>query len=149
MSSLLKCLKLRREPPEGDSEPLFDRHDNDDDVTRQHQLRQKLHSYQKMRALSQGYMPSTEQIIANLRAVIASDVIRLHPDLSNSGRQLVRDIKIFLNSFIELLRDKNNDDQFQDFLWHFSKSKVSLDTSELLSQASAAKAGADTRAGTT
>lgn len=92
-------------------------------------------------------MPSTEQTIANLRTLIASDVLNPRDDLSNSGRQLVRDVKIWLKTFIELLRDKNEGDQLQEFLWHFSKSKVSLDTSELLSHGTAAKAEADTRAG--
>lgn len=144
MSSCCGRRKPRREGG-GDSEPLLAEYD--DETARQRQLHQKLHSYQMLRALSQGYMPSTEQTIANLRTLVASDVLNPRDDLSNSGRQLVRDVKIWLKTFIELLRDKNENDQLQEFLWHFSKSKVSLDTSELLSQASAAKAESDTKAG--
>jgi hypothetical protein len=129
-----------------DSDPLLPRYE--DETGRQRQLHQKLHSYQMFKALSEGYMPSTEQTIANLRTLLASDV--LNPgidDLSEPGRQLVRDTKLGIRVFIELLREKNNQDQLQEFLWHLSRSKASLDTSELVNQASRAKAEADTKAG--
>ena len=108
-----------------------------------------MHTHQMIRALSQGYMPSTEQAIANLRGLLASDLFnppRL--DLSDSGRQLVRDCKLCLQIIIDLLREKNQQDQLQDLIWHLSRSKTSLDTSELANQVShAKKAHADTKAG--
>ncbi|KAL1967861.1 hypothetical protein VTN77DRAFT_2550 [Rasamsonia byssochlamydoides] len=128
-----------------DSEPLLPRYE--DETARQRQLHQKLHSYQMFRALSKGYMPSTEQTIANLRTLLASDVLNPRSeDLSESGLQLVRDVKLWLRSFIELLQEKNSQDQLQEFFWNLSRSKASLDTSELVSQASYAKAEADTKA---
>jgi hypothetical protein len=145
MSSCFGTRKPRRGRG-ADSEPLLPRYE--DDTGRQRQLHQKLHSYQMFRALSQGYMPSTEQTIANLRTLLASDVLNPHDeDLSESGRQLARDVKILIRSFIDLLREKNSDDQLQEFFWHLSKSRASLDTSELVNQASHAKAEANTKAG--
>lgn len=129
-----------------DTEPLLPLYE--DETARQRQLRQKLHSYQMFKALSEGYMPSTEQLIANLRTLLASDLFNPGTeDLSHTGRQLARDVRTFLRLFIEILREKNNEDQVQEFFWHLSKSKASLDTSDLASQASRAKANANTRAG--
>lgn len=145
MSSCFKGRKPRRGHG-AYSEPLLPRYDNE--TARQRQLHQKLHSYQMFRALSEGYMPSTEQTIANLRTLLASDVLNPRPeDLSESGRQLARDVKTLMRTFIELLRDKNSDDQLQEFFWHLSKARASLDTADLVHQASHAKAQADTKAG--
>lgn len=131
---------------DGDTEPLLPRYE--DDTSRQRQLHQKLHSYQMFKALSEGYMPSNEQVIVNLRTLLASDFLNPRSDdLSAPGRQLVRDVKTLMRTFIELLKDKNDEDQVQEFFWHLSKSRVSLDTSALSSQASRAKSQASTRAG--
>lgn len=100
------------------------------------------------KAISEGYMPSTEQLIANLRTLLASELFNPSTeDLSYTGRQLARDVRTFLRMFIETLREKNSEDQIQEFFWHLSKSKASLDVSDLASEASRAKANAHTRAG--
>jgi hypothetical protein len=146
MSSCCGPWRFRHGHQEADDDPLLGA--EDDDTPRQRQLRRKLHSYQMIRALAHGYLPSTEQTVAQLRAVLASDVLNPHDDeLSNSGRQLARDIKLTIRAFMDLLREKIPDDELQEFLWHFSKARASLDTSELVSQASAVKAQADTKAG--
>lgn len=145
MFSCCGCRKSRRGRGE-DSEPLLPRYD--DETAWQRQLHQKLHSYQMFRALSQGYMPSTEQAIANLRTLLASDVLNPHTDeLSEVGRLLARDVRLLLRSFIELLREKNSEDQLQEFIWSLSQARARLDTSKLSQQTSHAKAGADTKAG--
>jgi len=145
MSSCFRSRKPQRGRGD-DTEPLLPVYE--DETARQRQLRQKLHSYQMFKALSEGYMPSTEQLIANLRTLLATDLFNPGTDdLSHTGRQLARDVRTFLRLFIELLREKNNEDQIQEFFWHLSKSKASLDTSDLVNQASRAKADANTRAG--
>ena len=129
-----------------ETEPLLPRYE--DDTSRQRRLHQKLHSYQMFRALSEGYMPSTEQTIANLRTLLASDVLNLrNQDIGSVGRQLVRDARLWIEALIHFLRSKNEDNQLQEFLWHLSRSKVLLDTSRLSQQASHVKARADTKAG--
>lgn len=140
------CCGSRRSRQGGETAPLLPRDEAETDL--QQRVKQKLHTYEMLRALKEGYMPSTEQAVANLRAALASGV--LNPDmedLSDAGRQVVRDCKLWLRTFIELLQEKNDRDQLQEFLWHLSKSRASLDTSELASQASRAKAQADTKAG--
>lgn len=93
-------------------------------------------------------MPSTEQLIINLRTLLASDVLNPdNPELSESARRLLKFSKQWLTDFIELLRHKNDNDQIQDFIWFLSKSRISLDTGELAYRASRAKSQADARAG--
>lgn len=92
-------------------------------------------------------MPSTEQIIINMRTLLASDFLNPdNPDLSDSGRLLLKNSKQWLTQFIEALRHKNDDDQIQDFIWYLSKSRVSLDTNNLARSASNVKAKADAKA---
>jgi type III secretion system FlhB-like substrate exporter len=139
------CCGFGRKSKGADTEPLLPRYE--DDTALQRRLHQKLHTYQMIRALYKGYMPSTEQAIINLRTLLASDV--LNPDtkdLSKSGRRLVRNSRELLKQFIELLQHKNSDDQIQDFLWYLKKSRVSLDLDDISHQASKAKAKADVSA---
>lgn len=119
-----------------------------DDTVLQRRLHQKLHSYQMVRALTQGYMPSNEQLIVNLRTLLASDV--LNPDtsdLSDSGRLLAKYAKRWLEHFLELLQHKNSQDEIQDFIWFLTNSKISVDTGDIQRKASEAKSKADTAAG--
>lgn len=93
-------------------------------------------------------MPSTEQLIVNLRTLLASDVLNSEtPDLSDSGRLLSKFSKQWLLHFIEILRHKNDSDQIQDFIWSLSKSRISLDTDDIAKTASSVKAKADATAG--
>ena len=111
----------------------------------QRQLHQKLHSYQQIRALSKGFMPSTEQVIINVRTLLASDVLNAdNPDLSDSGRRLVKHTRQCIQQFIELLRNKNERDQMQDLLWFLSKSRISVDTEDIRERAKKSKVKADT-----
>ena len=108
----------------GDREPLLPQYN--DDTTLQTELHKKLHTYQMFRALTQGYMPSTEQTIIQLRTLLAADILNPKDgDLSDSGRQLVKYTKRFLQQFMDLLQHKAGEDQIQDLLWHFSHSRKS------------------------
>lgn len=132
--------------PRDETEPLLPRYE--DDTSRQRRLHQKLHTYQMLRALSEGYMPSTEQTIANLRTLLASDVLNLrNQDIGSVGRQLVRDARLWIQLFIEFLQAKNGGDQLQEFLWHVARSRVDIDSSRVSQQAAHVKARADTKAG--
>lgn len=142
---MLSCFGFRRSSAD-ERQPLLPRYR--DDTVLQRELHQKLHSYQMIRALSKGYMPSNEQLIVNIRTLLASDV--LNPgehDLSNSGRLLVKFTKQWLTEFLEMLQHKNASDQIQDFIWFLSKSKVSVDVDDIASRASKAKSQANTAAG--
>lgn len=130
----------------GETEPLLPRYE--DDTARQRQLHQKLHSYQMFRALSEGYLPSTEQAIANLRTLLASDILNVrNQDIGSVGRQLVRDARLFISCLIEFLHDKNSSDKLQNFLWRLSRARVAVDQSRVSQQAAHVKARADTKAG--
>ncbi|ETN44382.1 uncharacterized protein HMPREF1541_10562 [Cyphellophora europaea CBS 101466] len=144
MSWLSSCCGFGRKKSE-DTEPLLPRYE--DDTVRQRTLHQKLHTYQMLRALTKGYMPSNEQTISNLRTLLASDVLNANdPELSESGRLLIRNCRGWLKLFIELLRNKNNEDYIQDFIWHLTKARISLDIHDISNQASKVKARADAAA---
>lgn len=144
MSWLSSCCGLGRKKGE-DTDPLLPRYD--DDTARQRALHQKLHTYQMLRALTKGFMPSNEQTISNLRTLLASDVLNANnPELSEFGRLLIRNCRGWLKLFIELLRNKNDGDQIQDFIWYLTKSRISLDIHDISNQASKVKARADAAA---
>lgn len=144
MSFLASCCGFGRKKGD-ETEPLLPRYE--DDTARQRALHQKLHSYQMLRALSQGFMPSTEQAIVNLRTLLASDILNPNnSDLSDSGRALIRNSRAWLKLFIELLRNKNGQDQIQDFIWYLTKSRISLDVQDISHAASKVKARADAQA---
>jgi len=92
-------------------------------------------------------MPSNEQAIVNLRTLLASDILNPNnSELSDSGRLLVRNCRGWLKLFIELLRNKNHEDQIQDFIWYLTKSRISVDVHDISHSASKIKARADARA---
>lgn len=129
-----------------ETEPLLPRYD--DETSRQRRLHQKLHTYQMFRAMAEGYMPSTEQTIANLRTLLASDVLNLrNQDIGSVGRLLVRDARLWITVFIEFLREKNEGDQLQELLWRLARSRVEIDTGRVGGSARRVKARADAKAG--
>lgn len=140
---LSSCFGLCKPSSSEDREPLLPRYQ--DDTSLQRELHQKLHTYQMLRALSKGYMPSNEQVIINLRTILAADL--LNPDnegLSDSGQALVHYTKQWLKQFIEMLQHKNSEDQIQDFIWNLSNARVSVDMAAVAERTSRAKAKADT-----
>lgn len=142
MSFISSCFGRKRGE---DTEPLLPRYE--DETARQRALHQKLHTYQMLRALSKGFMPSNEQTIINLRTLLASDILNPgNQDLSDSGRLLIRNARSWLKLFIELLRNKNDQDQIQDFIWYLTKSRISIDINDIAHSASKVKARADARA---
>ncbi|KAK4076711.1 uncharacterized protein Triagg1_4314 [Trichoderma aggressivum f. europaeum] len=114
---------------------------------RQNHLHEKLHTYQMLRALSNGYMPSNEQMITHLRTLLAADVLNPQASgLSPSGRALVRTTRMWLGELIDLLKAKNSNDQVQDFLWYLAKARLQVDSTDLHVRAGAAKMKADVMA---
>ena len=93
-------------------------------------------------------MPSTEQTVANLRTFLAADIINPStPGLTDSGRLLTKYTRQWLREFIELLGNKNNADQIQDFIWFLIHARVSVDVEDLARTAGKAKVKADVSAG--
>ncbi|KAL9636757.1 MAG: hypothetical protein Q9204_002130 [Flavoplaca sp. TL-2023a] len=139
------CFGLRKSRREDDTQALLPQYR--DDTPMQRSIHQKMHTYQMYRALSKGFMPSNEQLVVNLRTLLAADILNPdNPELSDSGRLLVKYTKRWLAEFIEMLRNKNDSDAIQDFIWFLSKSRISLDTEDLANQASNVKSKADATA---
>jgi len=143
--SLSSCFGGGRKSAD-DRQPLLPQYETDE-THLQHELHKKLHSYQQVRALTKGFMPSTEQIIINLRTILAADILNPEAaELSDSGRLLVKYTKRWLQQFMDLMQHKNDKDQIQDLLWYMSKSRVDVDVEDLAKRVSASKAKADTAA---
>jgi len=139
------CFGFRKRSDEDEREPLLPRYD--DDTALQRRLHAKLHSYQMVKALTEGYMPSTEQTIILLRTVLASDLLnQSNTDLTESGRRLTKFVHQWLVEFMDLLEHKNSKDQIQDTIWFLSKSKVDVDTDDLAKRLRKTRAKADTAA---
>ncbi|RMZ79387.1 hypothetical protein DV738_g3381, partial [Chaetothyriales sp. CBS 135597] len=148
MSSLLSCFGAGRKKDDGATEPLLPQHRHDDDgPTRQQALRRKLHTYAMVKALSEGFLPSNQQAISNLRALLASDALNANTrELSDAGRRLIRNVRSWVSLLIKLLQDKNSGDQIQDFIYALNHANLSLDLNDVSHQASRAKARADATA---
>lgn len=141
--SCYSCFGYRRRAEDSAQQPLLAQYQHE--TTREQRLHEKLHTYQMLRALSKGYLPSNEQLIVNLRSLLASDL--LNPDQSSvtdSGRLLTRYTKQLLRQLIDVLQHKNFSDEAQDLLWYLKKSRVGLNTSNLSARAAEAKSKANT-----
>ncbi|EJD39114.1 hypothetical protein AURDEDRAFT_71510 [Auricularia subglabra TFB-10046 SS5] len=131
-----------------ETQPLLAQYD--DETALQRTLHEKLHTYLMLRALSRGYLPSTKQAIVNLRALLASRP--LNPDaevtneLSPAGKHVLRLSRRWLEQLIELVRHKNDGDIVQEFIWYLTKSRVELDTDDMLNAASRFRPKADASA---
>ena len=79
------CFGFRKSRRDDEHQPLLPQYR--DDTVMQRELHQKLHSYQMIRALGKGYMPSNEQLTINLRSLLAADILNPdNSDLSEIGR---------------------------------------------------------------
>ena len=143
--SLFSRLTSKRASLDDARQPLLPQYHHD--TVREQRLHEKLHTYQMLRALIAGYMPSTEQLIINLRTLLASDL--LNPDqssLTDSGFLLLKHIKALINACIDTLQHKAPADEVQDLLWYLTKARVDVDTQDLATRASATKSKANTAA---
>ncbi|OAX81904.1 hypothetical protein ACJ72_03749 [Emergomyces africanus] len=141
------CCKSRK-ATSGETEPLLPQHhDYNEDTALQRQLHEKLRTYQMFKALSSGYMPSTNQVVSNLRALLVSSLLNPeHLAIGNTSRELTRDVKLCIRLLIGLLQEKNGENQLQDAIWQLSTANVEVDTASLASRGRLAKAQADTAA---
>lgn len=95
-----------------------------------------------------GFMPSNEQVIINLRSLLSADILNPdNPELSDSGRLLVKFTKQWLHQFIDLMQHKNSQDQIQDFVWYLTKARLSVDVNDIARRTTRSKARADATAG--
>lgn len=90
-------------------EPMVAKRNDSSRVAKESNVRQKLRTYEAIIALSEGYMPTTEQMTAWARyALRASGVLdSRNRRLSPQGRGFVRDIRAWVEAVIELGLSKN------------------------------------------
>ncbi|KHN97549.1 Bactericidal permeability-increasing protein, alpha/beta domain protein [Metarhizium album ARSEF 1941] len=131
---------------QGERQPLLPQYNQD--TARQAQLHEKLHTYQMLRAMSNGYMPSNAQVMTHLRALLSSAVLNPPEQgaLSSSGRALVRTARLWLQQLMDLAERKNSKDQLQDFIWYLSKAKLDVHVASVRENMSKSKARADASA---
>ncbi|KAF3492300.1 uncharacterized protein GIQ15_01817 [Arthroderma uncinatum] len=136
------CCKSRKDAS-GETEPLLPISEAESELQRK--VKEKFRQYEMFRAISAGYMPSTEQAAALLWLVLVSDLLNPdNPTLSPSSGKIAKDCRAWIRIFIGLLRDKNGEDQLQELINQFMNSNASINTAQIASSASASKARADT-----
>ncbi|KAK2861417.1 hypothetical protein FQN49_004222 [Arthroderma sp. PD_2] len=138
------CCRSRKDAA-GETEPLLPVSEAESELQRK--VKEKFRQYEMCRALSAGYIPSTEQAAALLRLLLVSDLLNPdNPTLSPSGGKIAKDCRAWIRIFIGLLREKNGGDQLQEVINQFVNSNASVNTAQLASSASTSKARADTAA---
>jgi hypothetical protein len=143
--SLNRCHVLLWLRSRNDDEPPLLSHGND--ASLQPALHQKFHSYQTIRALRHGCLPSTEQLAVILRRLQAADLLDPDPALSEPGHGLAGQAKQWLKDLTQLLLRKNDEDQLQELASSLPRARVSVDAPDSSRQARRAKAKADAAAG--
>ncbi|GKT99238.1 hypothetical protein FLAG1_01928 [Fusarium langsethiae] len=139
---MLSCFGCGKDREEAEREPLLPRYN--DDTSLQTRLHEKLHTYQMLRVISKGYMPSNEQLIIHLRTLLSAQILNPErQELSPSGRALIRSIKLWITQFIQVLQHKNSKDQIQDFIWYLTKARLDVDVAHIEQRAARAKVRAD------
>ncbi|BFZ53265.1 hypothetical protein PYCC9005_000288 [Savitreella phatthalungensis] len=108
----------------------------------------KLRTYLQVKALGQGYLPSTSQVEAHLAAVIQTSVLNPRQrGLSAQSRKAVEDARNFIRALRLFVRDKNDGDLIQEIVWSIRgasvESEFDLDSDAFLSRLDLAQARAD------
>lgn len=90
-------------------EPMVAKQHDPSRSTKENSIRQKLRTYEAILALSEGYMPTTEQTTGWARyALRASGVLDSRDRrLSTQGRAFVRDVRAWIEAVVELGLNKN------------------------------------------
>ncbi|CAO1629216.1 unnamed protein product [Jaminaea pallidilutea] len=86
-------------------------------------------------ALSEGSLPTNDQVVAALRRLQGSSVLSKVPEAKysdqiearRSQQVLLSDIRDLLHSFERLIEDTNSGDQLQQFLWGLRGQRLSLE----------------------
>jgi len=102
--------------------------DKDADVER------KLHFYGVIEAFRQGRMPDNNQIDSTLRYICDTSPIDIDK-LSNDGRKLIQDARDIIETARLMVKEKNADELFQNFVWHTRDVGVNLDLGEAKKEA--------------
>ncbi|KIH93591.1 hypothetical protein SPBR_04105 [Sporothrix brasiliensis 5110] len=119
---------------DGERRPLLA--NGDEETQHQRTLHQKLHTYQMVRAMGNGYLPSTTQAVANLRRLKrfgeaqgerGNGHSRPNAGLSPAGQRLSALSERWVDQLITLAERKNGGDQIQDFAWCVRRARLSVD----------------------
>jgi hypothetical protein len=110
-------------------EPLIARTDDPESLKKAEFMRHKLRTYEAILALKEGYMPTTQQLIAWTRyALKPSGVLDVRTRrLSYKGREFLRDFRAWVEALADLGLSKNDDDKIQQFIWHTSHARLFTD----------------------
>lgn len=127
--NVLSCCGPRKHRDVED-DPLLP--ESDHDTALQARLHHKFRTYHMFRALTHGFIPSNDQVIILFRALVAADLLNPSQSaVSDSGRILAKSTRQLLQQLIDLLRNKNSDDQLQDSIWLLCHSEVLVDAQDL------------------
>jgi len=101
-------------------------------VTKGREIHAKLHTYEIILTLSNGYFPTTKQFMGHLRWLLRSG--NLEPRnrrLSVRGRNTIRDLRAWIEAVAEEAEYKNGYNEIQEFVWELSQADVDVGTQSL------------------
>ena len=88
-------------------------------------INRKLRTYTALLALRNGCMPDTAQLAAWGRCALRSSVLdSRNRRLSPKGREMVRDVRAWVEALVDLAQAKNYDDKIQEFIWFTRRAGV-------------------------
>lgn len=77
----------------------------------------KLRFYGVLNAFRESRMPSNEQIDSTLKYVLSHSPVP-ETELSSEGRKLISDTRDIIETARLMVKEKNADELFQNFIWH-------------------------------
>ncbi|CAD6502051.1 BgTH12-02294 [Blumeria graminis f. sp. triticale] len=123
-------LGTRKKCNVGDEELLLPY--NEDLTSLGRNVHQKMQVYQILRALNKGFMPSTEQLIVMIKLLLDSEFLSQETtSISESGQKLLSYLRQWMQQLIQLLGDKNNNNQIQNLIAYAKHARLSIDSEHL------------------
>ena len=102
------------------------------EVTKRHEIRAKLRTYEIILALSNGYFPTTKQFTGHLHWLLRSGILEpRNRRLSVRGRNAIRDVRAWIEAVAEEAEYKNGNNEIQEFVWELSQADVDVGTQSL------------------
>lgn len=112
--------------------PLIpEQHDEHHDTALQASLHKKLHGYLILRALRDGYLPSTEQFVRIMEEFGRSEVFQGKNLVycSRDTKEFVKLMRGLLQEVVKLVETKNAGDELQELIWWAKKARIELNFS--------------------
>jgi Family of unknown function (DUF5923) len=104
------------------------------ELSKRREIRHKLRTYEILRALQNGYFPTTRQFTGHLAWILRSGILEpRNRRLSVRGRNTIRDLRGWIEAVSDEAENKNGGDEIQEFIWELSQADIDVGMSLTLS----------------